>query len=137
MPYGVLLSPRHLICGGLIGNGSIGGISMRKRRVGTSLKSRMSCSHWGSYANCIRVIVKAALNSVTRRKEGVKSLNQSRIASKELRDSLYDSWSINSATLELLHYIKKSIVHIGVLRKLALNLVQVAESIVQDRLLRL
>lgn len=58
---------------------------------------RLYCrSHWRCYSNCIRIVARTALNTVTWGEEGIESLNEIWMSSKEFRYSVYNSRCVDT-----------------------------------------
>jgi hypothetical protein len=92
-------------------------------------------THGRGNSDRVRIISSATLDSITRWQECVEALNELRISSKELADSANHTRSIDSATLKVLHNVQKAVVDIRMIGKLNLDLIQIAQSVVQNWLL--
>ena len=98
----------------------------------------MNCrSHGSGDSDRIRVVTSSTFDPVSRRQERVKSLDQLWIAGKQLADSSYDAWGVNSTTLEVLHYIQEAVVDVRVIGELDFDLIEIAQGIIENRLLSL
>jgi hypothetical protein len=95
------------------------------------------CAHRCGDSDGVGIVASSAFNPITWREERVKSLDKLRITGKQLTDSSNHAGGIDSSTLEILHDIKEAVVDIRVIRKLNFNLVQIAQSVVQNGLLAL
>lgn len=104
------------------------------------------CSHRRRYADSVRIVARAALDSVTRRQEGVEALNKLGVTGEEGRDTFDDARCVNTVSsqhlrrvgcgdrhirpaFEVLHDVQESVVNIWVVDKLDLDLVEVAQGI--------
>jgi len=102
------------------------------------LRHRLDCcAHGRRHPDRVRIVSSSAFNPVTWRQECVEALNQLWIARKQLTHPSDDAWSIDCAALEVLHYIQEAVVHVWMVRELDLDLVEIAERVVQDGLLSL
>lgn len=87
--------------------------------------------------NGVRVVICAALDAIARRQERVKSLDQIWISGEEGTDSTNHPRRVDGAALEVLHDVEETVVHVWLVRKLHLHLVEIGQCVVQDRLLAL
>lgn len=108
-------------------------------------------ARWSSNTDTVRIVLQAALYSVSGRKESVESLDQIRVPGEQFRDTSNHSRCIDPTTnqqrsrkktephnmvsanlrltFEVFHNVEKPIIDIRLLRKLNLDLVQVAKGI--------
>lgn len=77
------------------------------------------------------------LDAIPVGQEGVEALDQIRIAGKERADSSNNTRCVDCAALEVLHNVQEAIVHVRLISKLHLDLIQIAQGIIQDGLLAL
>ena len=94
-------------------------------------------SHWSSDSDRIRVVASSTFDPVSRRQERVESLDQLGIAGKQLADSSNYAWSVDGATLKVLHYIEEAIVNVRVISELYFDLIKIAQGVVENGLLTL
>lgn len=64
-------------------------------------------------------------------------MNQIWVARKQLADATNNSRCINCAAFKVFHDIQKSVVYVRLVGKLDLHLVEIAQRVIQDRLLAL
>ena len=96
-----------------------------------------SCAHRRSDPDGVGIVSSSTFNAISRWKERIKSLDQLRVAGKQLADPSDHTGSIDGTALEVFHDIQEAVVDIGMVGELNLDLVEIAQSIVQDRLLTL
>lgn len=85
----------------------------------------------------VGIVASSTFYAVARRQESVKSLDQFRIAGEQLANSSNDPGSIDGTALEIFHYIKEAVVNIRVIGELHFDLIKIAQSVVENRLLAL
>lgn len=90
-----------------------------------------------SNSDGVRIVICTTLNPIARRQERVKALYEVGVAREERADSADYAGRVYGATLEILHDVQESIVHVWMLRELDLHLVKIAQSVVEDGLLPL
>lgn len=95
------------------------------------------CSHRSGDSDRIRVVTRSAFDPVSRRQERVKSLDELWITRKERTDSTDDAWGVDGSRLEVFHDVQETVVDVWMVGELDLDLVEVAQRVVQDRLLTL
>lgn len=95
------------------------------------------CAHGSGHSDGVRIVASSTFDAVTRRQESVKSLNQFGITSEKLADSANYTRSVDGAALKVLHYIEEAVVNVRVVGELDLDLIEIAQGIVEDRLLAL
>jgi hypothetical protein len=96
-----------------------------------------SCAHWSGDSDRVGVVTSSTFDPVSRRQERVKSLDQLGIAGKQLADSSYDAGGVDSTTLEVLHYIQEAVVDVRVIGELDFDLIEIAQGVIENRLLSL
>jgi len=128
-----------LVVGALmLGRGiSINSIATGSRQRSRSRHGRNHCAHGRGHSDCVRVAVCATFDLIAWRQEGIEALNQVRITGEQGRHAFNDPWGIDCTALEVLHDIKEAVVHVRVVGKLYFHLIQVAQGVVQNRLLAL
>ena len=75
------------------------------------------------------MLIKAAFDAVAGGQERIKALYETRLPAEQHRHTLDDAGRIDRLALKVLHDIEESIVHIRVVRKLDLDLVEVRQGI--------
>ena len=104
----------------------------------TRLRHSADCgAHRCCYSYRVRVIISTAFYTVSRRQECIEPLNEFRIARKQGADPANYAWSIYGTALEVFHDVEEAIVHVWNFSELDFDLIEIAESVVQDWLLSL
>lgn len=102
------------------------------------LRHRLYCSaHRSGHSDGIWVVVGTALDPIAKRQEGIEALDELGVTCEQGADPTDDARGINCAALEVLHYVQEAVVHVRMVCKLHLDLVEVAQRVIQDRLLSL